>query len=163
VIDRPRISWHEAEVGRLDAEQSAMRVAAPQLVWDGTLWRGLVPVWPFDRDAPARLDQFLGDRRLTLEVAYYEAYPMVPPRFTPLDPDPDIRVRTVHAWHVNGDGSLCLFQNADDWDPRVLAAGLMPKASGWFLEYLLLIDGRIDSMTINGIANDDALDHLLTD
>ncbi len=85
---------------------------------------------------------------------------MVAPRFVPIDPEPDFRVRTMNAWHVNGDGSLCMFQNSTDWDPWSTAAELIPKASGWFLEYLLLTDRRIERMTETGIVRDASLDHL---
>jgi hypothetical protein len=62
---------------------------------------------------------------------------------------------------VNGDGSLCLLQTADDWHPDASAADLIVKAVGWFLEYLLMVDDRIEAMTTSGIATDPALDELL--
>jgi hypothetical protein len=70
--------------------------------------------------------------------------------------------RTQQDWHVNGDGSLCLLQEAQDWSPTGTAADLVVKAAGWFLEYLLMEQGRIPAMTTNGIATDDSLDALLT-
>ena len=48
----------------------------------------------------------------------------------------------MHTWHVNGDGSLCLMQAADDWQPEDTAADLVRKACGWFVEYLLVEAGR---------------------
>ena len=80
----------------------------------------------------------------------------------PLDPQPDPMVRTQHAWHVNGDGTLCLLQTASDWDGTGTAAELVLKAAGWFLEYLLMEAGRIEQMSTAGIVNDDSWDDLLT-
>lgn len=136
-----------------------MPLVAPEFEWTGAGWRGVAPMWPFERPAPLHLEAFLADRRFELEVVYLESFPMVAPRFVPLDPEPDLFVRTMHEWHVNGDGSLCLFQNSTDWDPWSTAADLVPKASGWFLEYLLLKDERIEHMTVSGIVADDSLDH----
>lgn len=157
----PRISWVDAEPRRLEIERAAMPSVASGLTWTGAGWAGTAPLWPFTRPAPPKLTAYVGGRQLTMEIAYPEAFPMVPPRFVPIDPEPDIRVRSMHAWHVNGDGSLCLFQSAHAWDPACTAADLIPKASGWFLEYLLLEDGRIEQMTVNGIVNDDNVDHVL--
>lgn len=159
--ERPRLSWLDAEGHRVQVERAAMEAVAPELAWTGSGWVGTPPVWPFEREAPAGLDAFLRSRRLTMAITYLESYPMVPPRFMPIDPQPDLRVRTMHAWHVNGDGSLCMFQNSTDWDPWCTAADLVPKASGWFIEYLLLVDERLEQMTVHGIASDDSLDHLL--
>lgn len=158
-----RLSWMEDDPARLERELAAMPVVAPDLVWNGRAWTGHPPLWPFERPSPDGLTAFVKDRRLTVEVTYYESFPMVAPRFMPIDPEPDIAVRTRHEWHVNGDGSLCLFQNFTDWDPYSTAADLMPKASGWFLEYLLLASGRIDAMSGAGIVNDGQHDHLLCD
>jgi hypothetical protein len=138
-----------------------MEKVARDMNWTGVGWFGVAPIWPFARERPAALDAFVASRRLTLEIGYLESFPMVPPRFMPIDPEPDLKVRTMHAWHVNGDGSLCMFQNSTDWDPWCTAADLIPKASGWFIEYLLLIDGRIEQMTVSGIARDNSLDDLL--
>ena len=158
-----RVSWMEDDPARLELELAAMPEVAPGLTWDGYAWRGQAPLWPFERPCPDGLETFVGDRRLMLEVTYFESFPMVAPRFMPLDPEPDIAARTRHEWHVNGDGSLCMFQNFADWDPYATAADLIPKASGWFLEYLLLTSARIDSMSIGGIASDDQHDHFFAD
>lgn len=138
-----------------------MPIVAPDLAWDGQRWTGSAPLWAFERPSPDGLLSFVGDRRLKLEISYLESFPMVAPRFTPIDPVPHISVWTRHDWHVNGDGSLCMFQNFNDWDPFSTAADLVPKAAGWFLEYLLLSSGRIERMTVNGIVDDDRLDSLL--
>lgn len=158
-----RVSWMDDDPARLERELEAMPDVAPELAWNGRAWSGPAPLWPFDRPVPSGLAAFVGDRRLTLEITYFESFPMVAPRFTPVDPEPDIAVRTRHEWHVNGDGSLCMFQNYSDWDPFSTAADLIPKASGWFLEYLLLSSGRIDAMSVGGIVNDDQHDHRFTD
>jgi hypothetical protein len=160
VSEWPRVSWLDAEAVRVERERDAMHRVAPEFDWTGAGWKGTPPVWPFERAVPDQLDAFLGERRFQLDIVYLESFPMVPPRFLPVDPEPDLRVRTMHAWHVNGDGSLCLFQNTTDWNPWTTAADLLPKASGWFLEYLLLMDDRIEHMTVNGIAGDSSLDHL---
>ena len=149
-----------------------MQAIAPKLVWDpdvacdatghGGGWIGTAPAWPLDRTAPAELDPFLDDAKLLVVVACPEAYPAASPRVYPVDPAPEITVRTQHRWHINGDGSICLWQNAYDWWPATLAAHIIPKVSGWFLEYLLLTRGHVAAMTTNGIAHNDEFDHLLT-
>jgi hypothetical protein len=52
---------------------------------------------------------------------------MVPPDLYPLDPDVPIDRRTQNRWHVNGDGSLCTVQAAEDWQPDCTAADLVRK------------------------------------
>ena len=158
----PRISWLDAEPRRAALEREAMPPVAPDLAWlpDGG-WEGVLPVWPFSRPAPPELPGFLAERRFRVRIEYLESFPMTAPLFWPVDPEPHVSVRSMAMWHVLPDGSLCLFQSMHDWDPCSTAADLVPKAAGWFLEYLLLKDGRIESMTEAGIANDDRLDRLL--
>jgi hypothetical protein len=143
-----------------------MAAVAPGLVWQDDnragAWQGEAPVWPFERLRPAGLDEFLSSARLTIRVQYLQAYPMVPPLVYPLDPEVDFGVWTLHDWHVNGDGSLCLLQRASDWTGRSTAADLVVKAAGWFLEYLLLVRKVRSSMTECGIVHDDSLDELFT-
>jgi hypothetical protein len=160
----PRQSWLEAEPARAAREQSAMSAVAPELEWidDGGGWEGLAPIWPFERPPPEELDAFLAGRRLRIRVEYLEGFPMAAPRIVPIDPEPDPRVRTQHDWHVNGDGTVCLFQSASDWTGRDTAADLVVKSAGWFLEYVLLEAGLIDRMTTNGIVSDPVHDHLFT-
>lgn len=125
-------------------------------------WDGPAPVWPFLRPMPSGLEAFTDGARLTLKVVYLQAHPMVPPLLYPVDPVPELDLRTRHAWHLNGDGSLCLLRRASDWDPvSDTAADLVVKASGWFLEYLLLSRGQRDAMSDCGIVEDAGLDHLL--
>jgi hypothetical protein len=56
---------------------------------------------------------------------------------------------------------LCLLQTAAAWTGAELAAELVVKAAGWFLEFLLMQASVIQAMTTGGIANGDELDHLL--
>jgi hypothetical protein len=53
-------------------------------------------------------------------------------------------------------------QTAQDWRPGDdTAADLVRKASGWFIEYLLMEDEKIEAMTIHGIFEDTSLDELI--
>lgn len=159
----PRISWLEAEPRRLALEREAMTPVAPELSWLGARgWEGLLPLWPFPRPQPDGLEKFLSGRRFRVHVEYLESFPMTAPRIWPLDPDPPIGVRSMAEWHVNPDGSLCLLQSATAWDPISTAADLVPKAAGWFLEYLLMAEDAIDTMTESGIANEASLDHFFS-
>jgi hypothetical protein len=127
----------------------------------GTGWEGLTPAWGAQRPEPAGVKELLAGRRLRLRVLYPEGFPMVPPDLYPLDPDVPIDRRTQNRWHVNGDGSLCTVQAAEDWQPENTAADLVRKASCWFVEYLLVDAGDLDSMTQRGIYSDESVDALL--
>ena len=157
-------TWLEAEPTRRDKERQAMSAVAPDLRWceedQAGGWEGVVPIWPFNRTIPPHLEDFLYGRRLKVRIEYLESFPMVEPKFLPLEPEPEIRHRTDARWHVLGDGALCLFQDASDWTGGETAADLIPKAAGWFLEFLLMQDGVIDQMTEEGIATDPSFDHL---
>jgi hypothetical protein len=163
----PRRSWLEAEPKRLASEKEAMRAIVSNLKWidddPAGGWKGPVPEWPFDRPAPPHLEDFLADRRLSVRVEYLQSFPMVEPKVWPLDPEPEPRCRTDARWHVLGDGSLCLLRSASDWTGRETAADLVVKASGWFLEFLLMEAGLIEEMTVDGIANDPRLDDLFVE
>ena len=87
----------------------------------------------------------------------------MPAILEPVDPDVPLDRRTLNQWHVNGDGSLCLMQAADDWDLTDTAADLVRKSSGWFIEYLLADAGKIDRMTQQGVLVDAALDATLAE
>jgi len=76
-------------------------------------------------------------------------------------PEPPVERRTVHDWHLNGDGSLCLLRTVDLWNGRETAADLVVKASGWFIEYMLMERGLIEAMTENGIHSNKSLDALI--
>lgn len=159
-----RESWLAAESTRVVKEREAMSGIAPDLRWcdedPAGGWDGIVPIWPFDRSAPPDLDAFLDGRRLKVRIQYLQSFPMVEPKFWPIDPEPEIVHRTDARWHVLGDGALCLFQDASDWTGRETAAELIPKAAGWFLEFLLMQRGVIEEMTEEGIAVDPSLDRL---
>lgn len=161
-----RVPWFEAEPSVYQRELTAMAAVAPDLVWDDDTdaggWKGLAPIWPFERPEPNGLKPFLDGARFTIAVLYRQSHPMVTPGVFPVDPQPERINWTLHAWHLNGDGSLCLLRSADDWDPRSTASELVTKASGWFLEFLLLTRGLRDEMTENGIAADASLDYLFT-
>lgn len=166
-----RVRWFEAAPEVLARERAAMAAAAPDMQWRDELvwhhrrvcgWEGLVPAWAGDRPAPAGLDELLNGRRLKVRVLYREAFPMVPPVLDPVDPAPSIHYRTLTRWHLAGDGSLCTVQTAQDWQPgHDTAADLIRKASGWFIEYLLMQDERIEAMTLNGISEDTSLDEVI--
>ncbi len=168
-----RISWVDAESGRVEREREAMAAVAPELRWRHGLrqghrddlfgWEGEVPAWAGDRPKPAGVDELLGGDRLRLQVIYGEAFPMVAPVLTPVDPEIPLERRTQHDWHVNGDGSLCLLQTAGDWQPEATAAELVAKGSGWFVEYKLMLAGRIERMTLHGLLVSDELDALLAE
>jgi hypothetical protein len=166
VPDWPRQSWVDAEPRRYERERAAMAAIAPELDWfndeRGTGWHGIAPLWPFQRADPPHLDAFLGGWRFRILVQYLEGFPMAAPLVWPVDPQPDPRHRMMHIWHVNPNGSLCLMQSAGDWTGDETAADLVVKGAAWFLEYLLMSAGAIETMTANGIVTDDSLDHLLT-
>src|SRR5262245_1284367 len=99
------IRWWEAHPARLALELDAMAAVAPEVAWTdaagrccGGGWEGLCPVWPFQRPQPLGLDNFLDARRFRIRVRLSPAHPLVSPIVYPLDPEPDIRVRTLQAW-----------------------------------------------------------------
>jgi hypothetical protein len=97
-----------------------------------------------------------------MELRYPQAYPMVAPVIAPLRPEPELREWSVHGWHVNGDGTLCLLRSNALWDPRTSLVELLLKAAGWRIEYALMKAGAIEEMTDNGIVSDPVLDELIT-
>lgn len=159
--DWKRVSWVDAEPSAARRERERMAVVAPGLCWsEGPSggWTGNVPLWPFERDPPEGLGAFTKGQELKVRIEYPQSYPMAEPRFVPLDPVPPLEFRSWSTWHVLPNGGLCLLQEAAVWDGTHTAADLVPKASGWFLEYLLIVRGIIEKMTVNGIATDDSLD-----
>lgn len=160
-----RFEWWRHEPGRLHADQRQLHGRFPDLTWSTAgngQWRGELPVWPFDRDPPAGLDVLLGGRGLQVLVRCGQAYPAAPPRIVPLDPAPEIAERTQQRWHVNGDGTLCLFQNEAVWSARATLVDVLLKAAGWRIEYALMKAGLMESMTISGIVTDTTLDPVIT-
>lgn len=145
-----------------------MATFAPDLEWRENLvwregrvacgWVGTAPDWAADRPQPPGVKELLDGRRLRLEVVYPEAFPAVPPELFPIAPEVPLDRRTLSRWHVNGDGSLCLMQAAEDWQLTDTAADLVRKASGWFIEYLLLETNAIEKMSVRGIFTDTTLD-----
>lgn len=140
---------------------------APEMEWAEDLelharpvsgWIGKAPVWGGTRSKPEGVDALLDGKQLEIAVFYPEAFPMVAPVILPLSPEVPVERRTLHRWHVNGDGTLCLLQAAEDWQPTDSAADLVCKASGWFIEYLLLQTERVEAMTERGILSDSSLD-----
>jgi hypothetical protein len=132
-----RIDWRQAEPVLFAREHEQMTARGPDIRWIEELpaggWEGLAPAWPIDQRAPEGLQRLLDGRRLLLRVTYTQGFPMSPPLLMPLDPEPDVALRTRHDWHLNGDGSLCLLFTAADWPGNGTAADLVEKASGWFV------------------------------
>jgi hypothetical protein len=171
VAARARQSWTDAEPRILRREVEAMNEHAPEMAWHdevvgldgkaGKGWEGLAPVWAGDRSKPKGVDGLLAGRQLRLKVVYREAFPTVPPMLFPVDPSPPLERRTQHYWHLNPNGSLCLMRGAEDWAQTDTAAALVRKASGWFIEYLLVEAGAIDGMTTSGIFKSTGIDPVL--
>jgi hypothetical protein len=163
----PARSWWQDEPGRLAAEQAAMAAAAPDLVWladePSGGWRETVPLWPFTRPQPPGLLAVLGGQPLEVRIICGHAFPMVEPRVRPLTVEVPFQVLGWTQWHVAPDGTLCLLQESAQWDPSSAAADLIPKISGWNVEFWLMKGGQIGAMTECGIAKDDSLDGLLTE
>ncbi|MFJ7212839.1 hypothetical protein [Amycolatopsis sp. NPDC098790] len=158
------MTWWACEPRRLARDQSEVTTRFPDLTWipDGPgRWEGRLPPWPFDRPEPARLRELIGDAGMPVTVNYGHAYPMVPPAIYPLDPAPEPIEYTQARFHVMGDGSLCLLQDAAAWTGRDSIVDLLLKAAGWRVEYALLRADVIEAMTVNGIVTDASQDHLI--
>lgn len=140
-----------------------MAIVAPDLRWDASrrVWRGYAPNWPFERSAPPHLADFLNGDRFELEIEPAAAHPAVAPNIWPIRPMPTIDQCTDTAWHTLGDGSLCVVRETYSWTGAESCAALVPRATGWFLEYILMTEGVIDTMTIQGIEMSDELDAFL--
>ena len=54
-----------------------------------------------------------------------------------------------------------LGQRTEDWRPTDTAADLVLKASGWFIEYLLIENNDLEHMTDRGVGSSDEIDALL--
>jgi hypothetical protein len=144
---------------------------APHLLWDGTLrsvrgrkcggWRGQVPLWPFGRPRPARLAEVVPPNQRVVEIRCAEAHPMLAPTVWPKGVSLPKAALGWHDWHLTLAGGLCLLQNATAWDPQEFVAELVPKISGWLIEYALVQRGLIPAMTEQGIQANDSLDPLL--
>lgn len=163
VDDSPFEWWHH-EPGRLDADRQAVQLEFPGLAWsiaENGQWSGHLPIWPFEREVPAGLAELLDGLGLEVVVRCGQAYPAAPPRVIPVRPEPKLLERTQSRWHVNGDGSLCLFRDEAMWTTRVGLRDVLLKACGWHIEYALMKAGRIESMTTIGIVHDPELDRVI--
>lgn len=153
-------TWIDRDPARYRRDRRDIESTFPDLVWHADAaggWDGVLPLWPFERPAPHGLHD-AGLAGLHVEVRYLEAYPMVPPTIRAVEPEPSFNEWTVHGWHVNGDGTLCLLLTAGMWDPQSSVVELLLKAAGWRLEYALRKAGRLSAMTGSGIVSDDTLD-----
>lgn len=136
-----------------------MLATFPDLAWSDAgagQWSGVLPVWPFERANPG--GALMAETGLDFTLDYPEAYPMVPPQVWPKNPEPALGERTMHKWHTNGDGSLCLLQNASLWSGRETVVGLLMKAAGWRVEYALVKADLASEMSSNGIVSDASRD-----
>lgn len=161
----PQQTWWDRDPDRLTRDRTEITERFPSLVWNpegAGGWDGVLPSWPFDRPKPPLLDALIDGVGLRVAVRYPQGYPMVPPAIWPLNPEPSVAEWTVHAWHVNGDGSLCMLESVSLWDPRESPTPLLLKAAGWRIEYALRKADVLSEMTRNGIVSDDRLDELIT-
>jgi hypothetical protein len=158
------LPWWRDDKERLDSELAAMFAVAPGLVWrpEGSgRWVGHVPLWPIARRKPSGVEALVGHQAFAVKIVCGQAYPMVEPRVWPTEIELPVTALGWTEWHLLLNGSLCLLQDATSWDPSALAADLVPKISGWYIEYHLKNAGYIERMTEYGIAIDDSLDSLL--
>ena len=158
------LPWWEDDPERLESERAAMFAVAPDLVWQfngSGRWVGRVPIWPISRRQPAGVAALVGHQAFAVEIVCPQAYPMVEPQVWPTEIEPRVSALGWTQWHLLPSGALCLLQDDSSWDPATLAADLVPKISGWYVEYHLKNTGYISEMTERGIANDDSLDFLI--
>jgi hypothetical protein len=158
------ITWWQDDPERLDAELMAMGEAAPQLEWfDEGLggWHGEVPLWPFERPQPRGLERLVGQRPLSVRVFCRPVHPMMAPIVRPLGVDVPLEALGYNTWHLLPSGSLCLLRGTAWWDPARLVADLIPKISGWYIEYHLMKRECLKRMPDRGVDLDDALDAVI--
>jgi hypothetical protein len=157
-------SWWQVQPALLKHVLDELQAAGFELTWEATgsgMLAGQLPTWPLDRQAPAGLDDLLEGRGMTVEVVFGHAYPMVCPAVKPVDPAVPYDRWTQHKWHVNGNGTLCLLQSAQAWDPQTPLTDVLRKSAGWYVEYRLLEAGAIDAMSTSGVVSDDSYDPLV--
>jgi hypothetical protein len=170
---RAPIFWPDAEPQILARDLADIAAFAPDLTYEPPKtvgrrvihhgrWIGRLPLWPFDRAMPVGLGDLVPGG-VSVMMSYSAAHPVLPPRVTVLDPEPELEERTQHRWHVAPGGSLCLLQTEGDWTPETSPVELLLKAAGWRIEYALMKARVVDSMTTNGIVSDPARDHLITE
>jgi hypothetical protein len=161
--DVEAIRWWQDDPRRFAAECAAMEKAAPDLRWsDKGLggWSGAVPLWPFGRTPPRGLADLVENQPLQVTVTCWPAHPMLAPLVFP-DVEPPIEALGLNTWHLLPSGALCLFRGTSWWDPARLAADLVPKISGWYIEYHLMMRRCIHQMPDRGIDADDRLDQVV--
>ena len=112
------------------------------------------PGWPFTRPEPDGLARLV-PTPLRARVVYGHAFPSIPPTLYPVDPEPDVTLRSFTLYHVLPNGGLCLLRDADHWDLLSLTSDLLLKAAGWRIEFALYQHGKLEKMTTNGIVTDD--------
>lgn len=167
------IFWPDAEPEILKRDLADVSTLAPDLVYEAPemvggevvhhgRWTGQLPVWPFARPLPEGLRELV-PAGATITMSYSAAHPVLPPRITVFDPQPELEERTQHRWHVAPGGSLCLLQTEGDWTPETSPVELLQKAAGWRIEYALMKAGVVESMLTNGIVSDPARDHLIVE
>jgi hypothetical protein len=164
--EREGVTWWECEPRRLARDLREVGELFPELMWTSEGaggWDGRLPRWPFQRPEPDGLHELVGEKGLLVAVRYRHAYPVVEPAVFPLDPVPRLQEYLHTRFHVKGDGSLCLLQDFSTWTGRQSVTDLLVKAAGWRIEYALLRAGVVESMTVNGIVNDDCRDLLVAE
>jgi hypothetical protein len=162
------ISWMVAEPKRLARDRLEVQERFTNLVLNELpsraaphgSWAGQVPLWPFERPTPMGLKRLIA-RPLEVLIVYPSAYPMLPPRFYPLEPEPTFDERSQHRWHVAPSGRLCLLQTDGLWMPEASIVDLIEKAAGWRVEYALVKAGVVPAMSLHGIVLDDSYDYLI--
>lgn len=158
--------WWQVQPALLTHVLSDLDQAGFELTWHPTssgVLTGRLPKWPLDRPAPEGLDDLLGSDGMVIEVVFGHAFPMVLPAVRPVEPEVPWDRRTQHMWHVNGNGTLCLLQSAQAWNPQTPLSDVLRKSAAWYVEYRLLESGVIDAMSTNGIVSDDSYDHLVAE
>lgn len=167
------IVWPDAEPDILQRDLVDIAALAPDLVYEAPemvggrvvhhgRWTGQLPVWPFARPRPEGLEELVPEGA-TIVMSYSAAHPVLPPRITVVNPQPELEERTQHRWHVAPGGSLCLLQTEGDWTPETSPVELLQKAAGWRVEYALMKAGVVESMLTSGIVSDPARDQLITE
>lgn len=159
-------TWWEVQPALLTHVLGDLKDAGFDLTWGPTgsgVLTGRLPRWPLGRPAPEGLDDLLGGDGLAVEVVLGHAFPMVLPAVRPVEPEVPWDRWTQHRWHVNGNGTLCLLQSAQAWDPQTPLSDVLRKSAAWYVEYRLIESGVIDAMSTNGIVSDDSYDHLVAE
>ena len=157
--------WHD-DPKRLEDERAAMFAVAPDLIWrfEGSGgWVGTVPTWPMPRPQPKGIVALVDGRPFNVRISCSPAHPMIEPLVWPKNIALPTLALGLTQWHLLPSGTLCLLQDHTSWNPSDLISELIPKISGWYIEYHLKTKDLIDRMTEQGIAVDDSLDSLLND